>query len=65
MRNSIDVGRTVILEFDEPTGVNIPIGATGKAWIAAPKPIAFLDFLHLAVGFMLRLLAAESYLMAL
>lgn len=65
MRNSNNLGRTVILEFEEPPGVNIPIGATGKAWIAAEKPIPFLGFLDLAIGFLLRFAAAESYLMAL
>src|SRR5690606_7175441 len=35
VKNMNEMGRTVILEFEEPEGVHIPIGATGKAWIAA------------------------------
>ncbi len=65
MRNSNDVGRTVILEFDEPPGVNIPVGATGQAWIAAEKPIPFLGFLDMVIGFLLRFAAAKAYLTAL
>ena len=47
MKNSNDIGRTLILEFDEPEGVHIPVGATGKAWVAAEKPIHLLGFLDL------------------
>ena len=64
-RNSMDAGRMVILEFVEPEGVNIPIGATGKAWIAAEKPIHFLAFLDVIVGVLLRFSAAEAYLTAM
>jgi membrane fusion protein, multidrug efflux system len=65
MRNSHEVGRTVILEFEEPDGVHIPIGATGKAWIAAEKPAHILGFLDLVIGALLRFAAAEAYLKAL
>lgn len=65
MKNSNHVGRTVILEFEEPPGVNIPLGATGKAWIAAEKPIHLLGFLDLVIGALLRFAAAESYLKAM
>lgn len=63
-RNAPDFGRIVVLEFEEPPGVNIPIGANGKAWIAAEKPIHFLGFLDLVIGALLRFGAAESYLKA-
>jgi membrane fusion protein, multidrug efflux system len=65
MKNSNEIGRTVILEFEEPEGVHIPIGATGKAWIAAEKPAHILGFLDLVIGALLRFAAAEAYLKAL
>jgi multidrug resistance efflux pump len=64
-KNMNEMGRTVILEFDEPEGVHIPIGATGKAWIAAEKPAPVLGFLDIVVGVLLRFAAAEAYLKAL
>jgi multidrug resistance efflux pump len=64
-QNSNDIGRTVILEFEEPEGVHIPIGATGKAWIAAEKPIHLLGFLDLVIGALLRFAATEAYLKAM
>lgn len=65
VKGGTDIGRTVILEFDEPEGVHIPIGSTGKAWIAAEKPIHLLGFLDLVIGSLLRFAAAEAYLKAL
>ncbi len=65
VKNRNEIGRTVILEFEEPEGVHIPVGATGKAWIAAEKPIHLLGFLDLVIGSLLRFAAAEAYLKAL
>jgi multidrug resistance efflux pump len=65
VKNSRDAGRTVILEFEEPEGVTIPVGATGKAWIAAEKPAHVLGFFDLVAGALLRFSAAESYLQAM
>jgi multidrug resistance efflux pump len=65
MKNMNEMGRTVILEFEEPAGVHIPIGATGKAWIAAEKPAHVLGFLDIVVGTLLRFSAAEAYFTAL
>lgn len=65
VKNSTDIGRTLILEFDEPEGVHIPIGSTGKAWVAAEKPIHLLGFLDLVIGSLLRFAAAEAYLKAM
>jgi len=64
-KNSNEIGRTLILEFEEPEGVHIPIGATGKAWVAAEKPIHLLGFLDLVIGSLLRFAAAEAYLKAM
>jgi multidrug resistance efflux pump len=65
VKNSNEIGRTLILEFEEPEGVHIPIGATGKAWVAAEKPIHLLGFLDLVIGSLLRFAAAEAYLKAM
>jgi multidrug resistance efflux pump len=64
MRNMNDVGRTVVLEFEDPEGIDIPIGATGQAWIAARKPAEALGFLDVVAGMLLRFSAAKSYLKA-
>jgi multidrug resistance efflux pump len=64
-KNMNEMGRTVILEFTEPEGVFIPIGATGKAWIAAEKPYHILGFLDVVIGALLRFAATEAYLKAM
>lgn len=64
-RNQHGLGRTVILEFIEPEGVTIPVGAVGKAWITAEKPYHILGFLDVVSGALLRFAATESYLKAL
>lgn len=65
LKNQNEIGRTLILEFEEPEGVHIPVGATGKAWVAAEKPIHLLGFLDLVIGSLLRFAAAEAYLKAM
>jgi len=65
MKNSNDAGRTVILEFEDPEGVHIPVGATGKAWIAAEKPAHILGLLDVVIGALLRFAATEAYLKAM
>ena len=64
-QNNDNMGRTLILEFEEPEGVHIPVGATGKAWVAGEKPIHLLGFLDLVIGSLLRFAATESYLKAM
>ena len=58
---SLRVGRTVILEFEDPEGYDIPIGSTGSAWISTSKPkiFSFLDVIGAAT---VRLYAAKAYL---
>jgi hypothetical protein len=41
------------LEFEEPPGITIPVGATGKAWIPAEKLVHILGLLDVIVGFLL------------
>lgn len=65
VKNMNEIGRTVILEFEEPEGIDIPVGATGKAWIAAEKPAHILGFLDAIIGALLRFGAVEAYLKAM
>ncbi|GIU53981.1 HlyD family secretion protein [Shewanella sp. KT0246] len=58
-------GRTVIIEFEEPEGYSIPIGATGSGWISADKPANFLGFMDIIGGATIRLKALKAYLNAL
>lgn len=60
--NNDAMGRTVVIEFDEPPGIEIPIGATGKVWISAEKPYHIMTFLDVVTGMLLRFGAAEAYL---
>ncbi|WP_047049597.1 HlyD family secretion protein [Vibrio mexicanus] len=58
-------GRTVIIEFEEPAGYNVPIGATGSGWISAEKPHPMLGFMDIIGGATVRLKAYKAYLSAL
>ena len=58
---AMPVGRTVILEFEDPEGYWIPIGATGSAWISATKP-SFLAFIDIIGAATVRLYAAKAFL---
>ncbi|CAK2059564.1 HlyD family secretion protein [Vibrio crassostreae] len=64
-KNTGTHGRTVIIEFEEPKGYLIPIGATGSAWISATKPHPLLGFMDIIGGATVRLKALKSYLNAL
>jgi multidrug resistance efflux pump len=64
-KNNDNLGRTVILEFEDPPGIEIPIGATGKAWISAEKPYHIMYLFDVITGMLLRFGAAESYLKAM
>ena len=61
---AMPVGRTVILEFEDPEGYWIPIGATGSAWISATKP-SLLSFIDIIGAATVRLYSAKSFLGAL
>ncbi|WP_144207569.1 HlyD family secretion protein [Shewanella donghaensis] len=63
--NSGSHGRTVVIEFEEPEGYSLPIGATGSAWISAEKPHPILGFMDIIGGATVRLKALKSYLNAL
>lgn len=58
-------GRTVIIEFIEPEGYNVPIGATGSGWISASKPVPILGFMDIVGAATVRLKAYKAYLNAL
>lgn len=62
MHNGNGLGRTVVLEIIEPEGYNIPIGATGSAWISADKPHPFWGFIDVIGAATVRLQSYKSYL---
>ena len=62
---SAGVGRIIIIEFEDPDGVYIPVGATGQAWISIEKPNHLIAFLDIIAGLALRAGSIESYLKAL
>ncbi len=64
-RNMGSHGRTVIIEFTEPEGYNLPIGATGSAWISATKPAPILGFMDIIGAATVRLKAYKAYFSAL
>lgn len=58
-------GRTVIIEFEEPEGYTVPLGATGSGWVSAQKPHPNLGFMDIIGGATVRLKAYKAYLSAL
>ncbi|RTZ17467.1 biotin/lipoyl-binding protein [Vibrio aquaticus] len=58
-------GRTIVIEFEEPEGYNVPIGATGSGWVSAKKPHSALGFMDIIGAATVRLKAYKSYLSAL
>jgi len=58
-------GRTIVIEFEEPAGYNVPIGATGSGWVSAKKPHEALGFMDIIGAATVRLKAYKSYLSAL
>ncbi|CCN47134.1 putative HlyD-like secretion protein [Vibrio nigripulchritudo MADA3029] len=63
--NSGTHGRTVVIEFEEPEGYNVPIGATGSGWISATKPHESLGFMDIIGAATVRLKAYKAYLSAM
>jgi hypothetical protein len=62
--NSGSHGRTVVIEFVEPEGYNVPIGSTGSGWISATKPHEKLGFMDIIGGATVRLKAYKAYFSA-
>ncbi|MGR5363370.1 efflux RND transporter periplasmic adaptor subunit [Vibrio mediterranei] len=58
-------GRTVVIEFNEPEGYDVPLGATGSGWISASKPSQALGFMDIIGGATVRLKALKAYLSAI
>ncbi|MBJ7590527.1 HlyD family secretion protein [Aeromonas veronii] len=58
-------GRTVVLDMLAPDGVDLPIGATGSAWISAHKPHPLLGFIDIIGAATVRLKAMKAYLFAM
>ena len=63
--NAGSLGRTVVIEFDEPEGYTLPLGATGSAWISARKPHPMLGFIDIIGAGTVRLKAYKAYLAAM
>ncbi|MBY5993456.1 HlyD family secretion protein [Ferrimonas balearica] len=55
----------VRLKLTEPEGYDIPVGAVGLAWISGEKPIAFLGFLDVIRGIIIRMKAQIYFLYSL
>lgn len=62
MNNSKNLGRTVLIEFTDPEGIEIPIGARGSAWISTEKPFSLLEPIDMLGAATLRLKAMKSFL---
>ncbi|MEZ8194406.1 HlyD family secretion protein [Vibrio cortegadensis] len=45
----------VRLKLDEPEGYDIPVGSVGLAWISGDKPVAFMGFLDVIRGIIIRM----------
>lgn len=54
-----------MIEFHEPDGYNLPIGATGSGLISARKPMRILGFMDIIGAATVRLKAYKAYLSAL
>jgi len=63
-RGMASVGRTVIIEFDEPEGMDLPIGSVGSAWISGTKPTALVGFIDIIGAATVRLTALKAYFTA-
>ncbi|CAH0990721.1 hypothetical protein SIN8267_00816 [Sinobacterium norvegicum] len=58
-------GRTIVLEFEEPEGMTVPIGATGAGWVSATKPHPLFGFIDIIGAATVRLTSMKAYLNAL
>ncbi len=63
-QNASAHGRTVIIEFQEPEGYEVPIGATGAGWISAKKPYELIGFIDIIGAATVRLTSLKSYFIA-
>jgi hypothetical protein len=61
VRGSKGLGRIVIIEFEEPKGVDIPVGANGQVFISARKPLHILGFVDILAAMVIRIGTIESY----
>ncbi|QFU20610.1 biotin/lipoyl-binding protein [Shewanella eurypsychrophilus] len=55
----------VRLKLNEPGDYDIPVGAVGLAWISGEKPIAFLAFLDVIRGIVIRMKSQIYYFYSL
>ncbi|MCL1093458.1 HlyD family secretion protein [Shewanella kaireitica] len=57
IKNMTNKHHFVRLKIDEIQGRDLPVGAAGLAWVAAEKPITFLNFLDVIRGVIIRMKA--------
>ncbi len=62
LNNSKNIGRTVLIEFSDPEGIEIPVGARGSAWVSTEKPFSLLGPIDMLGAATLRLKAMKSFL---
>ncbi|WP_299017976.1 HlyD family secretion protein [uncultured Photobacterium sp.] len=54
-QNAMNKHHFVRLKLDESEAYDIPVGSVGLAWISAEKPIAFMNFLDVIRGIIIRM----------
>ncbi|WP_076416627.1 HlyD family secretion protein [Shewanella sp. UCD-KL12] len=62
VNNGKNIGRTVLIEFNDPESIEIPVGARGSAWISTEKPFTLLGPIDMLGAATLRLKAMKSFL---
>ncbi|USD39041.1 MULTISPECIES: HlyD family secretion protein [Ferrimonas] len=55
----------VRLKIEEPEGYTVPVGSVGLAWISGEKPIAFMSFLDVIRGIIIRMKSQIYYFYSL
>ncbi|SDI75159.1 Multidrug resistance efflux pump [Ferrimonas sediminum] len=55
----------VRLKIEEPEGYTVPVGSVGLAWVSGEKPIAFMSFLDVIRGIIIRMKSQIYYFYSL
>ncbi|UJF17742.1 biotin/lipoyl-binding protein [Vibrio sp. SS-MA-C1-2] len=64
-QNLMNKHHFVRLKINEDSQHDIPVGSVGLAWVAAEKPIGFLDFLNVIRGIIIRMKSQIYYIYSL
>ncbi len=65
VKNAYNKHHFVRLKIDEAEGSDVPVGAVGLAWISGEKPIAFMAFLDVVRGIIIRMKSQIYYFYSL